>query len=767
VVGPAQVSVNYSWPMLMSGYFPCEVSWPSQPWTEGLVQDFSDDFRTRQLDAADGAENLVHNPNFEVDATLWAADSGETSLTRVTTDAAPGGGSACLEVTNTADTFGRVRSQSSDSTLGFPVTAGESLSGRGYFKPVSTSAGAFTTASLVFRFYDAAGAILATNSVAVQSTLVLGTWYEISGTLVVPALAVRAGIAMSTGTTVSATFVWRIDRLAAYRGSTVLAYLDGDIPTARWTGTRGASSSVELAESRLADYTTTVVPTSVNQGALELPSGFSSNIVHRAREPWQDGWVTVKGKGKTGAVSMDNMVTPGLRYTSDAEPFWWATLTNGNALRIYEGTTPTQRATVAAVLPAAGTDFWIRIRAEGTTVTAEYWTVRPTPTGTPTATCSYTNAATVRTGYPMLKAWGPAGSPTIPVLSEFDVRPYSYRLQNTPTTVSVETLPGTMDAQTDVDLSPSTSDTDVPRHALLGWRRKLTGRSPAVSGLPTAATSMLIPGESFSAFAGISSTTAVLATDATRYRGASNQAMTIPVLSTAGTSFIYAAIDPTLYEADDFADTVTCAVIVRYYRQANIVSPRLAVATIQGGVSFGYSPEFGSTGRYLPGATATARVTSTTLGTVTLQRLPQLSGLYLALSWAAGSTAAQVLAIDEVYLVPLSSLAMSPTDKGRDDGSYPAFVSGSSAYTVRVGSRGEGSRRQESAAEGANRYFTTAPLGIGGADIALPTASEGVELLVRPSASVPDDPVYTTTADILTHNVSVHLRVTPRYRFAA
>jgi hypothetical protein len=327
-------------------------------------------------------------------------------------------------------------------------------------------------------------------------------------------------------------------------------------------------------------------------------------------------------------------------------------------------------------------------------------------------------------------------------------------------------LPGTMDARADVDISPSASDADYPRHMLLGWRRRLTARAPVVSGLPVSAASLLIPGESWSSAAG--STTPVLATDATRYRGGSNQAMTIPVLATAGTSLISAVVDPTIFEPDDFRGTVTCAVIARYYRQTGIISPRLAAATatVAAGAA-AYTPEFGSTGRLLPGATGTARVTSTTLGTLTLPVVPQIAGIYLYFSWAAGSTAAQVLAIDEVYLVPVASLAMSPTDKARDDGAYPTLLPALSAYTARVTASGAGQRRLASALEGANRQFNPVPLGIGGADLNLPIASEGVEMLVRPSVSVPDDPVYTTTADILTHNVSVHLRVTPRYRFAA
>jgi hypothetical protein len=152
VVGPAQVSVNYSWPMLMSGYFPCEVSWPSQPWTEGPVQDFSDDFRARDVG-----------------------------------------------------------------------TAGVALTALQQFQQ---------------------------------------------------------------------------------------------------------------------DYTTTVVPTSVAQGAIEVPPGAgqpTAKIAHLGREPWQDGWVTVKGKAKTGTLDVDFAVTPGIRYTPADGKYFWATFeTGGTVLRLYE-----------------------------------------------------------------------------------------------------------------------------------------------------------------------------------------------------------------------------------------------------------------------------------------------------------------------------------------------------------------------------------------------------------------------------------------------
>jgi hypothetical protein len=109
---------------------------------------------------------------------------------------------------------------------------------------------------------------------------------------------------------------------------------------------------------------------------------------------------------------------------------------------------------------------------------------------------------------------------------------------------------------------------------------------------------------------------------------------------------------------------------------------------------------------------------------------------------------------------------MGATDKDRDDGSYAsAMAAVASNLTRRVRSDGSGLMLVNGTAS--YPYATARPANIGGAPIELPIESEGVELLVRPSVSVPDDPVQSTVGDILTHNVSVHLRVTPRYRFAA
>lgn len=192
------------------------------------------------VDARQGLTNLVTNPSFELDAAGWFADSGETSLTRVTSDAYVG--SACLEVVNTADTLGRVRSTDTTSG-GFTVSAGSVLYCHVAAKAVSSTS-SVTALNGQVRFYDAGGAIVSTVSYGpTVSNPTLGQWYEFAGSVTVPANAVRAGIAASVTTTTGNT-VWRVDQAFAANTSLTPAYFDGDSEWSYWTGTSHASTSV-------------------------------------------------------------------------------------------------------------------------------------------------------------------------------------------------------------------------------------------------------------------------------------------------------------------------------------------------------------------------------------------------------------------------------------------------------------------------------------------------------------------------------------------
>jgi hypothetical protein len=88
-----------------------------------------------------------------------------------------------------------------------------------------------------------------------------------------------------------------------------------------------------------------------------------------------------------------------------------------------------------------------------------------------------------------------------------------------------------------------------------------------------------------------------------------------------------------------------------------------------------------------------------------------------------------------------------------------------SSYTRRVQSDLAGLVALNGSA--ANPYMGALAANMGGSPVLMPTESEGVELLVRPSVSVPDDPVRSTVGDILAHNVTVHARVTPRHHLVS
>lgn len=509
-----------------------------------------------------------------------------------------------------------------------------------------------------------------------------------------------------------------------------------------------------------ADYETTVTPTSVAQGALELPADLTATqarIRRLDREPWQDGWVTVKGKAKAGATTSERALSPGLRYSLGSGGYFFAQLTGGFLrVREFDGASTFNRASVTQAAPAVGTSHWLRIRAEGQKITAEYWTSEPTPHGTPTSTITYDNASTLRSGYPQLMS-DPmsAGAANIPIIESLRVQPYSWRLQNTPTVIATEALPGTMHAAADMDLTTASTDLDYPRHLALAWRRKLAGTA-ALSG----AKSLLIEGED-----GLAADDSPIGTvtDTTLYRGPLGKAARFTLTNADASASADYRIDPTIFEPDDFEDACTIAVIVRYRRSSTaIISPRMR-AELRAGTGavdrlLGYAPEFGTTGRYLPLLASGMRTTM--LGTLMLPcKVPETVDLRLTLFWSVGTTAGVTVDIDTVEIVPVARLALSAVGKPRDDGTYtaafPALETTRRVHTDLSGAVGLSPGRLQ-------RY----PLNMGGAQLHLPSDNEGVELLVRPAVGIPDDPID-TISDILAHNMTVHLRVAPRYHLFA
>lgn len=794
-------ALDYKWAPFQEGLLIAEVTWPIAPWAEEPVLDVSDDFRARQLDKTDGLINEMPNPQAFANTTSWGPQAGSaasnpTSFTETTfgismLDWTTG----VLGITSASMTAGRAAT-GSGLTGAFAVLPGERVALRMRMKVQSVAAGTMNQLALqVDTWAPSSGASVSAFSlvsgvteagvatVTFTNTPAVGNYYDFLGYYDVPANGSVGYVAMRVRvqfTAVGGSAVIRTGRAAFYRNrgtSTVIPnYGDGDMPLYRWEGVAHASRSVQLAESRTIDweFATVANPMAISQGKLELDpaingDGSPSRIAYLGRRPTRDGQMTVNGNVRNGSAGTDYGLAPGIRYSPVDHRFYWASL-QGGFLRIweYDGVaTNAIRASVAQAHPGVAVDHWVRIRADNLNIIAEYFASAPSPSGTPTSTVTYTIPFNpgiyplVREGYPVINAWSLAASRTI--IKGWDWKPYTYRLLNTPATVTLPELPGTAPAAVDIDLTPSASDSDYARHLLLGWRRAKAGNAAFVIG-STVSRSLLVNGE-----AGVVGTgTAVTAADAAKYRGSANTAMGYTTTAIDGSAFATWYFDATAFEADDFTNTITFAAFVRYWRDALLISPRLALkfAMTADSATNRLSPEFGSTGHFLSGNPITPGVRTTFAGTFTVEST-SLSAVQLQFLWSVGSATGVRFAVDEIYLVPLASLALSATNKSRDDGTYTPFFS-----SLSPSNRTRRINRDLSGAAILNddsvyQAPSAIPLNIGGAQLLFPSAAEGVELLVRPSVGVPDDPVETTAADILTHNVTVHARVTPRHHLVA
>lgn len=219
-----------------------------------------------------GSYNGVRNPSVEVntnDLNGFGPSGGSVAVARITTDAAPGGGTACAQWTITTPTggphSGSLFHQSvAADPVALAVSALPTSSGRIVFARGRVKAPAALTAGAQFRwrirFMDSAGAFVATTEVsgtgafAVVNDPVPGEWYDFFGTVVAPAGAAWASIRLDVpGLGPSSSFSVRTDKWMICHvptANTFPAYVDGDQPGMTWQGTPHASVSGTLFELR-------------------------------------------------------------------------------------------------------------------------------------------------------------------------------------------------------------------------------------------------------------------------------------------------------------------------------------------------------------------------------------------------------------------------------------------------------------------------------------------------------------------------------------
>lgn len=166
----------------------------------------------------------------------------------------------------------------------------------------------------------------------------------------------------------------------------------------------------------------------------------------------------------------------------DANNYLFAQVVGNNALTIQkqDGGVPTGLATTAIGSFTSGSPHWIRLRAEGNVLTAEFWTSKPTPMGAPAVTLTHqlSTADAVKFGNGVVGQAGAiiAGGPAPAVdwrYGDFEVLPYTYRNRTLPELVTIGDIPGDEDAPALVDVNVTTfGGATAAVWALLGWNKR-------------------------------------------------------------------------------------------------------------------------------------------------------------------------------------------------------------------------------------------------------------------------------------------------------
>lgn len=388
------------------------------------------------------------------------------------------------------------------------------------------------------------------------------------------------------------------------------------------------------------------------------------------------------------------------------------------------------------VLRSGRRDLWFEWRAS-TAPASTFYEVRGPATITPkydAVQFAQTNSLEVEVSIPV----GPLalGAPSTQTISS----------TTTPAVVSLSSaVSGSAPALCDVTIRTGNGTGAAPVWALIGWTQR-----PSAPLASSVAPFGLIEADS-----GTLTTFATVVDSGAR---GGNRATT--TASGAGTGSTVVAVDPSTLVADDFAaGDLDVEVWARVYLNSGLVSPR-AVLSLQpfAGVAYGgeqFSGEYGSVGKALtiPSSSTTYRFVR--LGTVSMpvdKAQPLKWNLKVAMSWASGSSG--TVGLDYLMLVPARQRALGPTGKPNDS-SYPDFI-GSNADTQRR-IRGADLSGQVASAAG---NFGRGP-GLGGSPIELPTGN--VDMLLKLSSVVPDDPTSDTTTEQLSHTVTGSLTIWPRF----
>lgn len=392
---------------------------------------------------------------------------------------------------------------------------------------------------------------------------------------------------------------------------------------------------------------------------------------------------------------------------------------------------------IFATLRAARRDLFYEWRQGGAT-SSTFYEVRGPATITPTYSAVKFNDA---------KAWNV--DVEIPVAPLAFATPITITISSTtlPAVVQLGTaIPGSAPAIANVTLRTS-GGASPPIWAMIGWTRR--------PGTPLA--SSVAPFGIIEAETGTSLSTWATASDA-NYRGGSGLKATA---SGAGSASAMFALDPSVMDIDDWAlSDVDIEVWARVDLAATLVSPKMTLSLQPfAGTAFGgeqFAGEFGSSGKTLTKPSSSTGFRPIKLGTLSMpvdKAQPLKWNLKVAASWASGSTGN--FGLDYLWLVPSRQRALSPTSKP-NDAAYPDFI----ASTADTQKRVNGADLSGQVASGSGNFGRAS--GLGGSPIELPVGN--VDMLLKLSSLVPDDPTSDTTSEQISHTgVTGSVVVWPRY----
>jgi hypothetical protein len=217
-------------------------------------------------------------------------------------------------------------------------------------------------------------------------------------------------------------------------------------------------------------------------------------------------------------------------------------------------------------------------------------------------------------------------------------------------------------------------------------------------------------------------------------------------------------IDPATLVPDDFtAHELALEIWAVAIMSSTLVTPTLKVSVRpEDGLTFGaerFADEWGSAGKVLtvPSAGTIRRLVR--LGTVQLYIDPAKPRRWkLWINGALGAGSSGTYGLDVLFPNPARQRACSATGKP-NDGTYPAFV-GSTAETTKT------IRWDLSGLVAKPPAFGHPDIGLGGQLLELPAGA--VDMLLKLSSLVPDDPTVDATSEQVSHAATVHLAITPR-----